>query len=67
MIHLSNAGRVCRRVTTKLPSPPLPPRHRHCHHHTTASTKLPLLPFSTLQDKFDNEKEFCNTADIDCI
>jgi hypothetical protein len=26
-----------------------------------------LLPFSTLQDKFDNEKEFCNNADIDCV
>jgi hypothetical protein len=65
--HRLNAGRVRRRVTTKLPPPPLPPRRRHRHHHATASTKLPLLPFSTLQDKFDNEKEFCNNADIDCI
>jgi hypothetical protein len=65
--HHPNAGRVHRRVITKLPSPPLPPRRRHCHHHTTASTKLPWLLFSTLQDKFDNEKEFCNNADIDCI
>jgi hypothetical protein len=48
----------------------LPPScpHRHCHHATaTATTKLPLLPFSILQDKFDNEKEFCNNADIDCV
>ncbi len=61
------AGRVRHRIITKLPPPPLPPRHRHCHHHATASTKLPLLLFSTLQDKFDNEKEFCNNADIDCV
>ncbi len=42
-----NGGRVHRCVTTKLPSPPLPPCRRHCHHHhrhcqpATASTKLP--------------------------
>jgi hypothetical protein len=65
--HRPNAGRVRRRVITKLPPPPLPPRRRHRHHHATASTKLPLLPFSTLQDKFDNEKEFCNNADINCV
>ncbi len=68
-----NAGRDRRCVTTKLPPPPLPPCHRHRHHHrwrcqpTTASTKLLPLLLSTLQDKFDNEKEFCNNADIDCI
>jgi hypothetical protein len=68
-----NADRVCHHVTIKLPLPPLPPRRCHRHHHrrrcqpTTASTKLPLLPLSTLQDKFDNEKEFCNNADIDCV
>ncbi len=68
-----NADRVCHHVTTKLPPVPLPPHRRHRHHHrwrcqpTTASTKLPPLPLSTLQDKFDNEKEFCNNADIDCI
>jgi hypothetical protein len=60
----------------------LPPScpHHHCHHAaatatTTASVaNLPLpppscrrLPLSTLQDKFDNEKEFCKNADIDCI
>jgi hypothetical protein len=68
-----NAGRVRRRVTTKLPPPPLSPCRRHCHHQrrrcqpATASTKLPPLPLLKLQDKFDNEKEFCNNADIDCI
>ena len=68
-----NAGRVRRHVTTKLPPPPLPPRCCHCHHHrqrcqpATASTKLLSSPLSTLQDKFDNEKEFCNNADIDCV
>jgi hypothetical protein len=68
-----NAGRVCRRVTTKLPPMSLPPRHHHRHHHrrhcqpATASTKLPSSPLSTLQDKFDNEKEFCYNADIYCI
>ncbi len=65
--HHPNAGHVCRSVTTKLPPPPLPPRRHHRHHHATASTKLSLSPFSTLHDKFDNEKEFCNNADIDCI
>ncbi len=68
-----NAGHVRRHVTTKLPQPPLPLRRRHRHHHrqrcqpATASTKLPPLPLSTLQDKFDNDKEFCNNADIDCV
>ncbi len=68
-----NAGCVCCCVTTKLPPPPLPPCHRHHHHHrrhgqpATASTKLLPLPLSTLQDKFDDKKEFCNNADIDCI
>jgi hypothetical protein len=33
----------------------------------TAATKLPPLPLSTLQDKFDNEKEFCNMTDIDFV
>jgi hypothetical protein len=33
----------------------------------TAATKLPQLPLSTLQDKFDNEKEFCNMTDKDFI
>jgi hypothetical protein len=52
----------------------LPPSCRHHHRHhcqrcqaATAATKLPLLPLSTLRDKFDNEKEFCNTTDIDFI
>jgi hypothetical protein len=64
---------VRRRVTTKLPPLPLPPRCRHCCHHrqrcqaTTAATKLLPLPLSTLQDKFDNEKEFCNMTDIDFV
>ncbi len=68
-----NANPVRCHVTIKLPPLPLPPfcRHRHHHHRrcqpTTASTKLPPLPLSTLQDKFDNEKEFCNNADIDCV
>jgi hypothetical protein len=68
-----NAGRFRRRVTTKLPPPPLPPHRCHCHHHrmhcqpATVSTKLPPLLLFTLQDKFDNEKEFCNNADIDCV
>jgi hypothetical protein len=55
-------------VTIKLPPPPLPPRRRHCHRHcqaATAATKLPLLPLSTLQNKFDNEKEFCKMTDVD--
>jgi hypothetical protein len=71
--HRPNASWVRHRVTTKLPTLPLPPRSRHRHHHcrhcqpATASTKLPLLPLSTLQDKFDNEKEFYNNADIDCV
>ncbi len=33
----------------------------------TAATKLPPTPLSTLQDKFDNEKEFCNMTDIDFV
>ncbi len=33
----------------------------------TAATKLQPLPLSTLQDKFDNEKEFCNMTDIDFV
>jgi hypothetical protein len=33
----------------------------------TAATKLPLLPLSTLLDKFDNEKEFCNLTDVDFV
>ncbi len=32
-----------------------------------AATKLPLLPLSTLQVKFDNEKEFCNMTDRDFV
>ncbi len=65
--------RVCHRVTTKLPPPPLPLCCRHCCHHrwrchaATAATKLPPLLLSTLWDKFDNEKEFCNMTDIDFI
>jgi hypothetical protein len=64
---------VCRRVTIKLPPPPLPPhRHHRKHRHwrcqaAAAATKLPPSPLSTLQDKFDNEKEFCNMADIDFV
>jgi hypothetical protein len=60
-------------VTTKLPPLPLPPcRHHHRHHcqhcqAATATTKLPPLPLSTLRDKFDNEKEFCNMTDIDFV
>jgi hypothetical protein len=62
--------RVRHHVTTKLPPPPLPPCHHHRHHlrwrcqAVTAATKLPPLPLSTLQDKFDDEKEFCNMTDI---
>jgi hypothetical protein len=41
---------VCRRDITKMPPSPLPPYQP--------------LPLSTLQDKFDNEKEFCNMTDI---
>jgi hypothetical protein len=63
----SNAGRVNRRVTTKLSPLSLLPRRRHRHHHATASTKLLPLPLSTLRDKFDNEKEFCNNAGTDYI
>ncbi len=68
-----NASYVRRRVTTKLPTAPLPPCCHPCHHHhqhcqpATTSTKLPPSLLSKLQDKFDNEKEFCNNADIDCI
>jgi hypothetical protein len=40
---------------------------KHIGVFDAASTKLLLLLFSTLQDKFDNEKEFCNNADIDCV
>jgi hypothetical protein len=65
--------RARRHVTTKLLPPPLPPRCRHRRHHhwhcqaATAATKLPQLPLSTLQDKFDNEEEFCNMTDIDFV
>jgi hypothetical protein len=62
---------VCRHVTTKLPPLPLPP---HCRHHhprrcqaAIATTKLLPLPLSTLQDKFDNEKKFCNMTVIDFV
>jgi hypothetical protein len=64
---------VCRCVTIKLPPPPLPPHCRHRHHRprrcqaAAAATKLLPLPLSTLQDKFDNEKEFCNMTDIDFV
>ncbi len=65
--------RVRHCFTTKLPPPPLPPHCHHRHHRhqccqaVTAPTKLPLLPLSTLQDKFDDEKEFCNMTDIDFV
>jgi hypothetical protein len=65
--------RVRCRVTTKLPPLPLPPHRRHrchrCRHcqPATAATKLPPLPLSILQDKFDNEKEFCNNEDVDFV
>ncbi len=62
--------RCCLRrcVATKLPSPPLPPccchRCRHCQ-AATATAKLPLLPLSTLWDRFDDEKELCKMTDVD--
>jgi hypothetical protein len=62
---------VCHHVTTKLPPPLLSPHrhHRHpCHQRcqaVTAATKLPPLPLSTLQDNFDDKKEFCNVTKID--
>jgi hypothetical protein len=65
--------RVCCRVTLKLPPSPLPPHCHHCHHRcwrcqaAAATTKLLPLPLSTLQDKFDNEKEICNMTDVDFI
>jgi hypothetical protein len=65
--------RVRQCVTTKLPPPPLPPRRRNCRHHhrrcqaATATTKLLPLLLSSLQDKFDNEKEFYNMTDIDFV
>jgi hypothetical protein len=67
---------VCHPVTIKLLPSPLPPhrRHRHHRHHchwycqaAAAATKLPLLPLSTLRDKFDNEKEFCNMTEVDFV
>ncbi len=56
------------RVATKLPPLPLPPRccHRRCHcQAATVAAKLPLLPLSTLWDRFDDEKEWCKMTDID--
>jgi hypothetical protein len=51
-----------------LPPLSLTPRHHHCLRHcqaAAAATKLLQLPLSTLQDKFDNEKEFCKITDVD--
>ena len=33
----------------------------------TPTTNLSPSPLSTLHDKFDNEKEFCNMTDIDFV
>jgi hypothetical protein len=61
---------LCCHIATKLLSLPLPPHRCHCHRRcqaATAATKLPPLPLSTLQDRFDNEKEFCKMTDIDFV
>jgi hypothetical protein len=50
-------------TATTLPPPP-PPKVLptcHCLHQAAA------ISLFTLQDKFDNEKEFCNNAGIDCV
>jgi hypothetical protein len=62
--------RLCCRVATKLPPPPLPPRcchHRHRRHcqAAPATAKLQLSPSPTLWDRFDDEKEFCKMKDVD--
>ncbi len=60
--------RLHRRVTPKLPPLPLTPCRRHRRRHcqaATVTTKLLPLPLSTLQDMFDNEKEFCKMTDVD--
>jgi hypothetical protein len=59
---------IHRRVTPKLPPLSLTPCH--CHRRwrcqaATATTKLPLLLLSTLQDMVDNEIESCKMTDID--
>ncbi len=65
--------RVCRHVTIKLLPQPLAPHRHHRHHRyqscqaAAAATQLLLLPLSSLQDKFDNEKEICNMTDIDFV
>jgi hypothetical protein len=52
----------------KLLPPPLPPCCRHFRWHcqaAAAATKVAPLPLSILQDRFDNEKEFCKMTDVD--
>jgi hypothetical protein len=61
---------LCCHIVTKLPPLPIPQCHRHRLHHcqaAAAATKLLLLPLSALQDRFDNEKEFCKMTDIDFV
>jgi hypothetical protein len=50
-------------ATPLLPPPPPPPALPTCHclHQAAAVAVI------SLQDKFDNEKELYNNADIDCI
>jgi hypothetical protein len=65
---LKSHCRLHHHVTPKLPPLPLTPRRHHRHPHcqaAAATTKLLPLPLSTLQDMFDNEKEFCKMTDID--
>jgi hypothetical protein len=42
----------------------LPPSCRRCQ-AAAAATKLTPLPLFILQDRFDNEKEFCTMTDVD--
>ena len=38
---------------------------RYVSHAAAATTKVPPLPLSTLQDRFDNEKLFCKMTEVD--